>query len=253
MIRRFAAMLACAAFLSVAPPAAAQSRLSATPQPGAAEDLPFGVSALDKASFVYRPTAARGAKPGVLVLFHGAGGDARRFLELFRDEAERRNLILVSMQSLGRTWDIMSSDEILSAGRARSARSSGRDAKRADAALAALFRRVAVDSDRIVAAGFSDGASYALSLALGNDQLIRGVVGLAPGFIKYPGPRGPLRIAITHGTEDPVLSFDNARQIASELRKRGHRVTVLPFEGGHTIEQDSLAKALDFALRAGGD
>ena len=54
----------------------------------------------------------------------------------------------------------------------------------------------------MVSLGFSDGASYALSLALANPHLMRGAVAIAPGFHVEPGTIDPSqRLFIAHSPE----------------------------------------------------
>ena len=176
----------------------AQARLAARPAAELHDTLPLGVTAIAKDAFAYRPATIGPKQSGLLVLFHGAGGDARRFIELFRSEADRRPIVLLSVQSIGRTWDVVTrnSRDTWNVGRASPLLAPGADARKVNASLIALFRRVPIDPGRILAAGFSDGASYALSLGLANDQLFSGIIALAPGFVT-DGQRGRLtRIAI---------------------------------------------------------
>ena len=233
-------------------PLAAQPRLSAHPAQGVADALPEGVSPVGKSAFAYRPTGLTGAAPGLLLLFHGAGGDARRFVERFTGEADRRRLILLSIQSIDNTWDLVlrNSRDRWSIGRASPVHATGADGRRVNAALRQLFAQIAIDPKRVVAAGFSDGASYALSLGLDNDQLFSGIVALAPGFVAEGTATTRQRIAIAHGRSDRILSYANAERIASDLRNRGMPVIFIPFDGDHMVESGSLAAALDFVLPA---
>lgn len=228
----------------------AQSRLTARPAAEAVDTLPAGVAPIAKDAFAYRPASIGAKRAGLLVLFHGAGGDARRFIELFRTEADRRQIVLLSVQSTGRTWDVVTrnSRDTWNVGRASPVLAPGADARKVNVALAALFRRVPIDPGRILAAGFSDGASYALSLGLANDQLFSGIIALAPGFVT-DGQSGRLtRIAIAHGRNDRILSYAQAGRIAEDLRSRGYPLEFLSFEGGHGVEPGSLSAALDFVL-----
>ena len=230
----------------LAAPASAQAQLKAKPSPQVADTLPQGFSRVGEA-MAYRPAGAP-AVPGLLVLFHGAGGNAARFITLFQDEADRRGLILLSVQSTDMSWDIVRSGEAPS-GRAPTVRP-GIDAKRTDAALKALFAKVRIDPAKVIAAGFSDGASYALSIGLANDHLFTGIVALAPGFVRKTGNQRRQRIAIAHGKADQVLPYASAREIAALLRGNGYPVNLADFDGGHGVEPGSLAASLDFVLGA---
>ncbi|HEX6218825.1 MAG TPA: hypothetical protein VFZ35_06085 [Sphingomicrobium sp.] len=251
--RRLVALLACLA-LAWPVAAAGQVRLKARPHSEAADSLPAGITPVGKGAYAYRPAPAGTGRPGLLVLFHGAGGDARRFIELFRAEADRRNLVLLSIQSTGSTWDVVARNarDTWNVGRAMPVLAPGADARKVNAALAALFRRVPVDPGRIIATGFSDGASYALSLGLGNDPLFTGIIALAPGFAAESPPGRRQRIAIAHGRNDRVLSYSRAQQLAEDLRNRGYPLEFLSFDGGHGVDTGSLSNALDFVLAGGG-
>ena len=58
-----------------------------------------------------------------------------------------------------------------------------------------------VDPARLVIGGFSDGASYALSLGLINGQLFRKVAAFSPGFVVTGEPEGKPRVFISHGPQ----------------------------------------------------
>jgi predicted esterase len=89
---------------------------------------------------------------------------------------------------------------------------------------------------RIAIGGFSDGATYALSLGLINGDLFRRVVAFSPGFVVEGMPRGTPQFFISHGAADPILPIDRcSRLIVSGLRKRGYDVTLHEFDGGHEI------------------
>ena len=246
-MRRRVWFLALLALLAAPPAAQAQSRLNAKPSPQAADTLPLGYSRVGDA-MAYRPANA-GAAPGLLVLFHGAGGNAARFITLFQGEADKRGLILLSIQSTDMSWDIVSSgsEPFSSGGRAPATRS-GVDTRRVNGAMAALFAKARIDPARIIAAGFSDGASYALSIGLANDHLFTGIVALAPGFVRQTGKQRRQRIAIAHGKSDQVLPYATAREIAALLRGNGYPLNFTDFDGGHGIEPASLAASLDFVL-----
>ena len=88
-----------------------------------------------------------------------------------------------------------------------------------DRALDLVFARYAVDPSRVVAEGFSDGASYALSLGLLNGDLFTHVIAFSPGFVTEGSRRGKPRLFVSHGVHDPVLPIDLcSRRIVRDLR-----------------------------------
>ena len=237
MARFFAAVVASA--LLAAEPASAQ--LQARPAI-VAMTLPPGVSRIGKNAQAYRPKNAAAAALPLIVLLHGAGGDAGRFLAEFKSIADRRGAILLAPKSAGRTWDLQP--------RREGGASFGRDAANLDAALAELFARAPVDRERIVLLGFSDGASYALSLGLANPQVFRAIVALSVGGVFMPRSVEPTqRLFIAHGRRDSVLPFANVqRRIVPGLERSGLEPRVRWFNGSHVMDSDALEEGLDFAL-----
>ena len=111
--------------------------------------------------------------------------------------------------------------------------------------LAKAFTMRAVDPARVAMAGFSDGASYSLSIGLANGDLFRAVFGFSPGFI-IPGDRiGKPPVFISHGTIDNVLPIDQcSRRIVPELKRLGYNVTYREFEGKHTLPPEIASDAM---------
>jgi predicted esterase len=106
-------------------------------------------------------------------------------------------------------------------------------------ALDRVFDTVAVDPARVAVGGFSDGATYALSLALINGDLFSRAVAFSPGFVVEGTPHGAPQFFISHGMNDPVLPIDRcSRRIVRGLRERGYDVTFREFDGGHEIPGD---------------
>lgn len=162
------------------------------------------------------------AAPLVLLL-HGAGGTASGIAEPFLPLADAAGLILLVPDSRGRTWD-------------RITGAFGPDVAYIDEALAYAFARCNVDPARVAAAGFSDGASYALSLGMTNGELLPRVVAFSPGFAAPGTRRGTPRFFITHGVSDPVLPIDQcSRRIVPELQALGYDVRYEEFAGGHIV------------------
>lgn len=193
-----------------------------------------GVHALDlggrRDGILYVP---RGTAPGpqpLLVLLHGNGQEAKFFRFLF-PLAEESGVVLLAVDSRGRTWDGI---------RGRY----GPDIRFIDGALRHAFERVAVDPRRIAIGGFSDGATYALYLGLGNGDLFTHVVAFTPGSIARPeAVVGQPRLFIAHGTADTVLNIDRtSRRVVPVLRGAGYDVTYEEFDGPHTVPV-SVARA----------
>ena len=210
------------------------ARLTARPAaPGAPAATPTpGVHALDLGPgpevLVYVPAPSADAAPPLLVLaLHGAGGDARGGLAPLLPHADPHRLLLVAPRSRGSTWDAITPGGW------------GADVRRIDAALDQVFSTHRVDTTRLAISGFSDGASYALSLGLANADLFTHIVAFSPGFL-VPTPRtGRPRVYLSHGRTDTVLPIDRTtRRIVPGLQAADIPIEVHEFDGPHTVPPD---------------
>jgi phospholipase/carboxylesterase len=172
----------------------------------------------------YVPAGVRPELPTPLVLLlHGAGATAQHGLDLLIGQADDAGLILVAPSSQRETWDLLLGGY-------------GPDVAWIDRALAEVFQRLPVDPTRLAVGGFSDGASYALSLGLTNGDLFSHVLAFSPGFAAPARRRGRPRLFLSHGTRDRVLPIHAcSRRLVPELRQTGYQVRYREFEGGHVI------------------
>jgi phospholipase/carboxylesterase len=121
----------------------------------------------------------------------------------------------------------------------------GPDVAFLEQALSAVFARFAVGP--LAVSGFSDGASYALSIGLANGDLFGHVLAWSPGFMAPPDLAGRPRVFVSHGTDDRVLPIDRcSRRLVPVLRADGYDVRYEEFEGGHVVPPDVLAASLDW-------
>jgi phospholipase/carboxylesterase len=172
----------------------------------------------------------------LLVLLHGAGGDAKQALGWLQDIADDNGLILLAPQSEERTWDVIMGGF-------------GPDVGRIDDALSEVFRQFAIDPVRIAIGGFSDGASYALSLGLINGAMFQRVIAFSPGFVAASYAEGQPRFFVSHGTGDTVLPIDAcSRRLVPKLRNAGFYVLYREFNGGHSVPPHITREAMDWFL-----
>ncbi len=213
------------------------ARLQARPTAPSAPPLPPGDHRLglgrtrDVTLFV--PRGYDAAQPAPLVVcLHGAGGQAAHRIDRLRPHAERTGALLLAPDSLGATWDVIRGGL-------------GPDVQRIDAGLAFAFERFAVDPARVAIEGFSDGASYALTLGLPNGDLFRRIFAFSPGFMVPPGLVGAPAVFVSHGTHDPVLPIACSRRIVPQLRRLGLEVDYREFEGEHVVPDEMVRAAFD--------
>ncbi len=163
----------------------------------------------------------RKGKKALVVVLHGAGGSADSGLAAF-ETWNAPGLVLVAPASKDYTWSgVLGSDADLAG---------------VNGALAKAYAHCPIDQRRIAIGGFSDGASYALSLGLASGDLFRSVIAFSPGGIVGSGQNGRPRFFVSHGTRDTVLPFGRTRgSIVPQLRKAGYPVTFRSFAGGHEV------------------
>jgi phospholipase/carboxylesterase len=174
----------------------------------------------------------------------------RAFLEGLRGEAGRCGCLLLSVQSGGATWDTVGLVARAGAGRVTPDRLYGADVGRVERALATALKAADADKRSVILAGFSDGASYALSLGMANPQIFRGVVAIAPGFHLEPAAIDPRqRLFVAHSPQDRILPFERTRDATvAPLKRAGFDIRFRAFAGGHRVDRKVLAEGVDFVL-----
>jgi phospholipase/carboxylesterase len=178
------------------------------------------------------PAKATGQPLPLLVMLHGAGGSGEGVLRRVAAAAEDAGVAVLAPDSRDATWDGIRGGF-------------GPDVTFIDRALTRVFERVPIDPERIAVGGFSDGATYALSLGLVNGDLFRRVVAFSPGFIVGGTPQGKPRVFVSHGRADQILPIEQcSRVIVPQLQRRGYEVTFKEFDGGHQVPPDISAEAL---------
>lgn len=181
--------------------------------------------------------ASVGAPAPLLLMLHGAGGDGRGALSIVREAAARSGTIVIAPDSRGASWDVIVDDAY------------GADVTFIDRALEQTFSRYRIDPARVAVGGFSDGASYAISLGIMNGELFRSVLAFSPGFSAPAHRHGRPRFFLSHGTADAVLPIDRcSRRLAPGLQRAGYQVSYREFEGPHTVPTRMVDEAFAFFL-----
>jgi len=175
--------------------------------------------------------AAEGPLP-LLVLLHGAGGSGEGVLRRLGPAADAAGVAVLAPDSRDSSWDAIRGGF-------------GADITFIDRALARVFETIAIDPARIAIGGFSDGATYAVSLGVINGDLFPRVVAFSPGFVVDGTAHGHPAFFVSHGTADPILPIDQcSRVIVPRLRSRGYEVTFREFDGRHEVPPDIAAEGM---------
>jgi predicted esterase len=221
--------------VSSATSATGDGRLRARPQTPTAT-FTKGMSELGmgkpRDGLLYVPPGYRPDKPApFVVLLHGAGQDAHTLMDPMRPLADELGLVLLAPESRQGSWDVRYGGYDV-------------DVEFIDAALAKVFAKVNIDPARIGVAGFSDGASYALSIGLINGDLFSRVAAFSPGFVGRGQYVGKPAIFVSHGTDDQVLPIGRtSRVLVPRLEDAGYKVEYHEFAGRHRVDPELLRRA----------
>ena len=216
-------------------------RLSFRPPDGPAstkgEPGPFTVPlAGGQPAVGYAPSDAGSHSLRLVLMLHGAGGVASSALELLRDSADDRRLLLVALKSVRSTWDVIAGGY-------------GPDVENIDELLEDVSGRYRLSGYTV--GGFSDGASYALSIGITNGDVFDSVIAFSPGFSAARTAHGRPRFFVSHGVADQVLPIERcSRRIVPQLREAGYDVEYREFEGGHGVPSAIRDEAAEWLAEA---
>jgi phospholipase/carboxylesterase len=157
-------------------------------------------------------------------------------LDILTGLADAEGFLLLAPDSRSVTWDVILDHY-------------GPDVAFVDDAMRRVFAEHAVDPARLAAAGFSDGASYALSLGLTNGGLFTHVLAFSPGFMAPARTEDSPRFFISHGVRDTVLPIDRtSRRVVPHLQAAGYEVEYREFPDGHTVPPGIARAAVTWFL-----
>lgn len=179
----------------------------------------------------------------LIIAFHGYGDRAGNYPELWRGPAEQIGAIIAAPQGersvgSGFAWG---------------------DVDKADAVLLETLEKVeelyAIDRDRVVVTGFSQGGFIAMELGIRHPDLFAGVIPIAGPYV--PEIDAPTQVAGDYpkyyfivGSRDRTA--DEVRRAAADFQAAGYEVELKVVSGtGHTLPENSdreLSRALRFVL-----
>jgi len=217
----------------------ADGRLTARPRQGIATTLvsgPLGLSENGRDGVIQMPSVMPKGPAPLLVFLHGATQGAASVLRRIGPAADEAGIVLLAPESRAATWDAIRGEF-------------GDDVTFLNRALEHVFSRLSVDAARLAVGGFSDGASYGLSLGLANGDLFPRVVACSPGFVIQAPAHGRPRVFVSHGKADQILPIDLcSRVIVPRLQSMGYDVTFREFDGRHELPPAIAADALRWMM-----
>lgn len=172
----------------------------------------------------------------LMVMFHGAGGFPEKVLPFIEPHADAHGFLVLAPHSTYPTWDIVIGGN-------------GPDLEALQRAMVAVTARYRIRQDRLAFAGFSDGASYALSIGITNGDIASHVIAFSGGFMSVFTQEGAPRVFIAHGLVDEQLPIQTSgRTNAAKLTAAGYDVEYVEFNGTHVIHPPIVNEAIRFFL-----
>lgn len=198
---------------------------------------PLGL-AKGRDGLLYVPERQRATHPAPLALMlHGAGSNAHDAIQPFRRLADLHGIVLLAPDARSGEWDLLDGGF-------------GPDVDFIDHALAKAFQLCSTDPRHVAIEGFSDGASYALSLGLRNAEVFTHVIAFSPGFMTIPQASGRPKVFISHGSDDPILPAARcSHRIVARLERDAYPVIFREFAGGHSVPADVATAAATWFLK----
>jgi len=202
-------------------------------------------------SLVHELRPAAGEPDGALLLLHGRGADEhdlRPFLDLL--DPERRLVGLtpggpLSLPPGGRHWYVVP-------------RVGFPDHDTFHASLELLDgvpELTGVPWERTIVGGFSQGAVMSLALGLGAGRPTPAGIVAMSGFVptvagwEPDADRAGLPVWLAHGSRDPVISVEFARQARALLEAGTVDLTYHEHDGGHHVDPRLLTELPDWVRR----
>jgi phospholipase/carboxylesterase len=250
LLRRFEAIFICCLSVATSFGVTAEPGRIVIPAKAATQNASHGLQKLSgRNGLLYIPTGHAEPLP-LLVLLHNAGGSPSEWFSgggSYAPYADKGGFIILAPESPAVTWG-------------SGPKNWGYDYLAVNRALEEAFARCTIDPNRLAIGGFSDGASYALSLGLANGDVFSHIIAFSPGFIVRAQARGrignnnqvqiPL-VYIAHGVGDNVLPIGStSRVFVSSLQKNGYKVEFREFSGGHHLSHQVVDQAMSWLTAA---
>jgi predicted esterase len=198
-------------------------------------------AALPLATRVDGPAPAEAA--GVVVFLHGKGGGLQtgdRMVRALREAGLPGNVAIVLVEGPYHTWFGHQWGD--------TAEQQASSRQRLRGLLHDLLGDNGPLRDRVVIAGFSQGAGVAIDTAI-EEPRIGGVASFSPchSMLRSELPkRGDLRVLLAHGAADPVCPVEESRSLVRALAGTQKPPQYIEFDGPHTIPMEVVRALATF-------
>jgi phospholipase/carboxylesterase len=176
----------------------------------------------------------------VVFALHGGTGHGRVFLWSWLREARSRGVILVAPTASGETWSLMQPDI---------------DSAHLSRVLTYTSEHWAIDPERLLLTGMSDGGTFTLLSGLDSDSPFTHLAPVAASFppmlvtLTQPGRLRGLPVWLVHGALDWMFPIETGRAAAQALRMAGANVLFREIADlSHTYPRDENGAILDWLL-----
>ena len=185
------------------------------------------------------PWRYRRSRPAPLLIWlHGGSGRVEKWTAPLWSLAQAAGVVIIAPKSKAYTWDRTASKQF------------GPDTQAIDKLMAMVIESHSIDPVRVGIGGFSDGATYALSLGLTNGEVFTHILAISPGGMNPAERRGRPKIFVTHGTKDQTLRIDRcSRSIVPHLKEDGYDVNYRETGVAHTPAVQVVPAALRWFQR----
>jgi phospholipase/carboxylesterase len=115
--------------------------------------------------------------------------------------------------------------------------------------LIAAEKEYEVEAGSWTAVGFSNGANVASAMLMLRPEALTAAVLLA-AMVPFSDPPDTdltgKRVLVANGRQDPMATAAHTETLITQLHERGAEVTVLPHDGGHSVDPRQLPKIAEF-------
>jgi polyhydroxybutyrate depolymerase len=240
--------------------------------------LTLSAAGLERRALVRVPQGYDGKTPRpIAIAFHGFGQDLRNAEAMFAVESAWPDAIAVYPEGLERPYPDFPGDRVADfhgavarGWQVKPKELGDRDLVFFDALRDAVLRNYCADPARLYVLGFSNGAYFANLIGCLRPDAVKGIAAAGGGLRCEPSK--PLSVILFHGTNDPVVSFDESLDAARAWGRRdgceaspggpalgcvprkdcaSARVMLCADGGSHHYERSFTEQAAEFLRRPG--